>query len=99
MQYVLIPVRHVAHEEGADEGHNKLDQPDQDEEGVVAAEVEPVAAQQAKPEAGIRNGCLSSTMQEGNIFSDLGMRWLFDQNNVKRGFFFVGASCVFFVLV
>ena len=48
-----IPVGHVAHEKGADEGHSKLDQPDQDEEGVAAAEVEPVAAQQAKPEAGI----------------------------------------------
>ena len=52
MQYVIIPVRHVAHEKGADKGHNKLDQPDQDEDGVVAAEIEPVAAQQAKPEAG-----------------------------------------------
>ena len=48
-----IPVGHVVHEKGADEGHAKLDQPDQDEEGVAAAEVEPVPAQQAKPEAGI----------------------------------------------
>ena len=51
-RHVIIPVRHVAHEKGANEGHKELDQPDQDEDGVVAAEVEPVAAQQAKPEAG-----------------------------------------------
>ena len=48
--------------------------PDQDEEGVTAAEIEPVAAQQAKPEAGMRDGCLAKKIKKKKtkyIFLDL----------------------------
>ena len=43
-----VPAGHEAHEEKTGGGEEKLGQPYQDENRVATAEVEPVAAQQAK---------------------------------------------------
>ena len=48
-----IPSTEVAHEEKANGGEEKLRESDQDEDGVAAAQVEPVAAEQAKEDAAI----------------------------------------------
>ena len=58
-----VPVGHVAHEEDSNGGEEKLGQPYGDEHGVAAAEVEPVATQQANPKAGM------GLMQENSRFS------------------------------
>ena len=43
-----IPSTEVAHKEKANGGEEELRESDQDEDGVAAAQVEPVAAEQAK---------------------------------------------------
>ena len=48
-----IPSTEVAHEEKANGGEEELRESDQDEDGVAAAQVEPVAAEQAKEDAAI----------------------------------------------
>ena len=48
-----VPAGQEAQEESADGGEDKLGQPDRDEHGVAAAEVEPVGTQQAKQKAGM----------------------------------------------
>ena len=48
-----VPAGQEAEEESADGGEDKLGQPDRDEHGVAAAEVEPVGTQQAKQKAGM----------------------------------------------
>ena len=48
-----IPSTQVAHEEKANGGEKELRESDQDEDGVAAAQVEPVAAEQAKEDAAI----------------------------------------------
>ena len=60
----------MAHEERADAGDKELAQPDRDEDGVAAAEVEPVAAQKAKPKAGMK-WLFDQTFAKGKIFLDL----------------------------
>ena len=61
----------MAHEESADAGDEELAQSDRDEGGVAAAEVEPVAAQKAKPKAGIRWLFDQFFSSKGKIFLDL----------------------------
>ena len=51
--WMNVPVGQVAHEESADGRDDQLGQPYRDEDGVAAAEVEPVATQQAQPKAGM----------------------------------------------
>ena len=73
-----VPAGHVGQEETADEGEDKLGQPHQDEHGVAAAEVEPVATQQTKPNAGM--GLLLDQNAKDKIFWDLiqvAMSWDF----------------------
>ena len=48
-----IPSTEVAHKEKANGGEEELRESDQDEDGVAAAQVEPVAAEQAKEDAAI----------------------------------------------
>ena len=48
-----IPSTEVAHEEKANGGEEELRESDQDEDGVAAAQVEPVAAKQTKKDAAI----------------------------------------------
>ena len=48
-----IPSTEVAHEEKANGGEEELRESDQDEDGVAAAQVEPVAAEQTKEDATI----------------------------------------------
>ena len=48
-----VPAGQEAHEESADGGEDKLGQPDPDEHGVAAAEVEPVGTQRATEKAGM----------------------------------------------
>ena len=48
-----VPAGQEAEEESADGGEDKLGQPDRDEHGVAAAEVEPVGTQQTKQKAGM----------------------------------------------
>ena len=64
-----VPVREEADEESADGRDGKLGQPDQDEHGVAAAEVEPVATQEAKANAGV--GLLIDQSARDTIFFDL----------------------------
>ena len=47
------PSTEVANEEKANGGEEELRESDQDEDGVAAAQVEPVAAKQAKEDAAI----------------------------------------------
>ena len=51
--YSHIPSTEVAHEEKANGGEEELRESDQDEDGVAAAQVEPVAAEQTKEDATI----------------------------------------------
>ena len=48
-----IPSTEVAHKEKANGGEEELRESDQDEDGVSAAQVEPVAAEQTKEDAAI----------------------------------------------
>ena len=48
-----LPSTEVAHEEKANGGEEELRESDQDEDGVAAAQVEPVAAEQAKKDTAI----------------------------------------------
>ena len=48
-----IPSKEVAYNEKANGGEEELRESDQDEDGVSAAQVEPVAAEQAKEDAAI----------------------------------------------
>ena len=48
-----IPSTEVAHKEKSNGGEEELRESDQDEDGVAAAQVEPVAAEQAKEDAAI----------------------------------------------
>ena len=64
-----VPAGQEAQEESADGGEDKLGQPDRDEHGVAAAEVEPVATQEAKANAGV--GLLIDQSARDTIFFDL----------------------------
>ena len=66
-----VPVREEADEESADGRDGKLGQPDQDEHGVAAAEVEPVATQEAKAELTAGMGLLIDQNARDTIFFDL----------------------------
>ena len=64
-----VPVPQDTEEESADGRDGKLGQPDQDEHGVAAAEVEPVATQEAKEKAGME--LLIDQNARDTIFFDL----------------------------
>ena len=64
-----VPVPQDAEEKRADGRNGELGEPDQDEHGVAAAEVEPVAAQEAKADAGM--GLLIDQNARDTIFFDL----------------------------
>ena len=65
-----VPAGQEAQEESADGRDDKLGQPYRDEHGVAAAEVEPVATQQAKRKAGIR-WLTNDHIARGKVFLDL----------------------------